>query len=79
MVTRQNVRYLLPVMPAAALLSAAWIVSLPSRWLRSAPGSIERCAAQMGGTPTPLGLGRGGARLGLALHVFRALLGPRPA
>jgi|GEM_PF-2656071 len=36
MVTRQNVRYLLPVMPAAALLSAAWIVSLRSRWLRTA-------------------------------------------
>ena len=36
MVTRQNVRYLLPVMPAAALLSAYWIVSLRSRLLRTA-------------------------------------------
>jgi DTW domain-containing protein YfiP len=49
-----------------------------SRWLRTAPGSIEHCAAQVGGAPTPLGVGRGGARLGLALHVFRALQGPRP-
>jgi tetratricopeptide (TPR) repeat protein len=36
MITRQNVRYLLPVLPAAALLSAAWIVALPSRLARSA-------------------------------------------
>jgi len=36
MVTRQNVRYLLPVMPAAALLSAYWIVSLRSGLLRTA-------------------------------------------
>jgi tetratricopeptide (TPR) repeat protein len=36
MVTRQNVRYLLPVMPAAALLSAYWIISLRSRLLRTA-------------------------------------------
>jgi tetratricopeptide (TPR) repeat protein len=35
MVTRQNVRYLLPVLPAAALLSAAWIISLRSRPLRT--------------------------------------------
>ncbi len=35
MVTRQNVRYLLPVLPAAALLSAAWITSLRSRPLRT--------------------------------------------
>ncbi len=35
MVTRQNVRYLLPVMPAAALLSAHWIVSLRYSSLRA--------------------------------------------
>ncbi|MBE2235195.1 MAG: glycosyltransferase family 39 protein [Anaerolinea sp.] len=36
MVTRQNVRYLLPVLPAAALLSAAWIVGLRRRGLAAA-------------------------------------------
>lgn len=36
LVTRQNVRYLLPVLPAAALLSVQWIVALRSRGLRAA-------------------------------------------
>ncbi len=49
-----------------------------SMWLRTAPGSIEHCAEQMGGTPPVLGLGRGGRRLGLMLHILRALAGPRP-
>jgi DTW domain-containing protein YfiP len=52
--------------------------STASRWLRSAPGSIERCAEQMGGVPPVLGSGRGGRRLGLLLHVLRALARPRP-
>jgi len=49
-----------------------------SMWLRTRPGSIEHCAQQMGGTPPVLGQGRGGRRLGLMLHVLRALAGPRP-
>ena len=36
MITRQNVRYLLPVMPAVALLSVDWIVLLPNRLARTA-------------------------------------------
>ncbi|MEZ4771391.1 MAG: glycosyltransferase family 39 protein [Caldilineales bacterium] len=40
MITRQNVRYLLPVMPAAALLSVDWIVLLPSRAVRAALLSV---------------------------------------
>ena len=35
MITRQNVRYLLPVMPAVALLSVDWIVLLRSRAART--------------------------------------------
>ena len=35
MITRQNVRYLLPVMPAVALLSVDWIVLLRSRAARA--------------------------------------------
>jgi DTW domain-containing protein len=63
------------------LLEGRTVVDLrrvASMWLRSAPGSIERCAEQVGGTPAVLGLGRGGRRLGLELHVLRALRGPRP-
>lgn len=52
--------------------------AVASRWLRTAPGSLEHCARQVGGTPPVLGRGRGGGRLGLALHVLRALQGPRP-
>lgn len=63
------------------LLEGVEVVDLrgvASRWLRSAPGSIERCAAQMGGQAPVLGSGRGGRRLGLLLHVLRALARPRP-
>ena len=35
MITRQNVRYLLPVLPAVALLSVDWIVLLPNRLART--------------------------------------------
>lgn len=56
--------------------------AVASRWLRTAPGSLEHCARQVtrqvGGAPPVLGRGRGGGRLGLALHVLRALQGPRP-
>ena len=41
--------------------------------MRASPGSIEECVATLNLSPTPIGRGRGGRRLGLMLAVLQAL------
>lgn len=48
--------------------------SAATRWLRDKAGTIESFCERIGSTPTALGLGRGGRRLGMALEVTRHLV-----
>lgn len=73
--------YATRLMADTGLAPGAAVVDLrrvASEWLRGAPGSIDRCVGELALTPSVLGAGRGGRRLGQIVAMFRAVRAPRP-